>query len=118
MRIIAVCYITSPKIILESNPLYLMGIEGQILAKLFYEGTDIAEVLSPIPGTFYRKPSPDAAPYVEVGSIVEADTTVCLVEVMKTFNEIKAGVAGKVTKVCAENEAFVNPGDVLFIVEQ
>ena len=49
----------------------------------------MAEVLSPIPGTFYRKPNPDAAPYVEVGSVVEADTTVCLVEVMKTFNEIQ-----------------------------
>lgn len=77
----------------------------------------MAEVLSPIPGTFYRKPNPDAAPYVEVGTEVNEDTTVCLVEVMKTFNEVKAGAKGKITKVCAENEAFVNPGDVLFVIE-
>lgn len=77
----------------------------------------MAEVLSPIPGTFYRKPNPDAAPYVEVGTEVNEDTTVCLVEVMKTFNEIKAGVKGKVTEIRAENEAFVNPGDVLFVIE-
>ncbi|BCZ19623.1 acetyl-CoA carboxylase biotin carboxyl carrier protein subunit [Helicobacter sp. NHP19-012] len=74
------------------------------------------EVISPIPGTFYRKPNPDAAPFVEVGSQVEPDTTLCLVEVMKTFNEIKAGVAGKIIEIKAENEQFVNPGDVLFVV--
>lgn len=93
------------------------GYRGLDSSKITYKGNNMAEVLSPIPGTFYRKPNPDAAPYVEVGSIVEADTTVCLVEVMKTFNEIKAGTAGKITKICAENEAFVNPGDVLFVIE-
>ncbi|WP_104751177.1 acetyl-CoA carboxylase [Helicobacter salomonis] len=75
------------------------------------------EVVSPIPGTFYRKPNPDAAPFVEVGSEVNEDTTLCLVEVMKTFNEIKAGVKGKIVEIRAENEQFVNPGDVLFVVE-
>lgn len=77
----------------------------------------MAEVLSPIPGTFYRRSGPDVAAYVDVGAEVQADTTVCLIEVMKTFNEIKAGVAGKVTKICVENESFVNPGDVLFVIE-
>ncbi|MFC3847446.1 acetyl-CoA carboxylase [Helicobacter baculiformis] len=75
------------------------------------------EVISPIPGTFYRKPNPDAAPFVEVGSEVHEDTIVCLVEVMKTFNEIKAGAKGKIKEIRAENEQFVNPGDVLFVVE-
>ncbi|STQ87149.1 biotin carboxyl carrier domain-containing protein [Helicobacter muridarum] len=77
----------------------------------------MAEVLSPIPGTFYRKPNPDAAPFVEIGSEVNEDTTVCLVEVMKTFNEIKAGAKGKIVDIKAENEQFVNPGDVLFVIE-
>ncbi len=77
----------------------------------------MAEVLSPIPGTFYRKPSPDKAPYVEVGSEVTEDTVVCLVEVMKTFNEIKAGAKGKIKEIKVENEAFVNAGDVLFVIE-
>ncbi|CCB79439.1 acetyl-CoA carboxylase [Helicobacter bizzozeronii CIII-1] len=75
------------------------------------------EVISPIPGTFYRKPNPDAAPFVEMGSEVNEDTIVCLVEVMKTFNEIKAGAKGKIKEIRAENEQFVNPGDVLFVVE-
>ncbi|WP_104639149.1 acetyl-CoA carboxylase [Helicobacter bizzozeronii] len=75
------------------------------------------EVISPIPGTFYRKPNPDAAPFVEMGSEVNEDTIVCLVEVMKTFNEIKAGAKGKIVEIRAENEQFVNPGDVLFVVE-
>ena len=77
----------------------------------------MAEVLSPIPGTFYRKPNPDAAPFVEIGSEVNEDTTVCLVEVMKTFNEIKAGAKGKIVDIKAENEQFVNPGDVLFVIK-
>ncbi|RDU71321.1 biotin carboxyl carrier domain-containing protein [Helicobacter aurati] len=77
----------------------------------------MAEILSPIPGTFYRKPNPDAAPFVEVGSKVDEDTTVCLVEVMKTFNEIKAGYKGSIVAIKVDNEQFVNPGDVLFIVE-
>ncbi|MCI5968471.1 acetyl-CoA carboxylase [Helicobacter sp.] len=75
------------------------------------------KVLSPIPGTFYRKPSPDKPPYVEVGSEVTEDTVVCLVEVMKTFNEVKAGVKGKITEIKVENEAFVSAGDVLFVIE-
>lgn len=77
----------------------------------------MAEVLSPIPGTFYRKPNPDAQPFVDIGTEVDEDTTVCLVEVMKTFNEIKAGAKGKIVAIKAENEQFVNPGDVLFVIE-
>lgn len=77
----------------------------------------MAEILSPIPGTFYRKPNPDAAPFVEIGSEVDENTTVCLVEVMKTFNEIKAGAKGKIIDIKVENEQFVNPGDVLFVIE-
>lgn len=77
----------------------------------------MAEILSPIPGTFYRKPNPDAPSFVEIGSEVNEDTTVCLVEVMKTFNEIKAGAKGKIVDIKAENEQFVNPGDVLFVIE-
>lgn len=77
----------------------------------------MSEVISPIPGTFYRKPNPDSEAFVEVGSEVSEDTTVCLVEVMKTFNEIKAGCSGKVVEIKVQNEDFVNAGDVLFIIE-
>lgn len=77
----------------------------------------MAEVKAPVPGTFYRKPSPDSAPYVEVGSVVNPDTVVCLVEVMKTFNEVKAGASGKIAEIRANNEDFVNAGQVLFVIK-
>ncbi len=77
----------------------------------------MTEVVSPIPGTFYRKPSPDKAPYVEIGDEVTETSVLCLVEVMKTFNEIQAGVKGKIKEIRVENEAFVNAGDVLFVIE-
>ncbi|RQD68525.1 biotin carboxyl carrier domain-containing protein [Campylobacter hepaticus] len=78
----------------------------------------MAQILSPIPGTFYSKVNPDAAPYVEIGTQVDEESVVCLIEVLKTFHEIKAGVKGKIVEIKYKDEDFVNPGDVLFIVEQ
>ena len=68
-------------------------------------------------GTFYRASSPVAPPFVDVGSTVAADDTVCLVEVMKLFNSIPAGVAGTVVEICAENEAQVKAGQPLIWIE-
>ena len=65
---------------------------------------------------FYRKPSPDDPPFVEVGSEVEADTVVCLLEVMKCFRSINAGVKGRIEKICAETGQLVEVGEVLFLV--
>ncbi|GAA0416416.1 acetyl-CoA carboxylase biotin carboxyl carrier protein subunit [Acrocarpospora corrugata] len=75
-------------------------------------------VQSPLPGIFYTKPSPDQPPFVEVGSVVTADTTVGLVEVMKQFAEVKAGVNGTVTEIHAENESIIGPGDGILTVEK
>ena len=61
-------------------------------------------------GTFYRAPSPNAPPFVEVGSRVDASSTVCIVEVMKLFNTIAAGVSGTVVEIVAANEAAVTTG--------
>lgn len=74
------------------------------------------EITSPIMGVFYAQPEPGAAPYVTVGSEVAADTTVGLVEVMKTFNAVPAGVAGTVIEVCAANNQFVEFGQAVFRV--
>ncbi len=71
-------------------------------------------VKSPTVGTFYSKPKPDADDFVKVGDEVQADTVVCLVEAMKMFNEIQAGVAGKVVARLAENEQPVDNGMPLF----
>jgi len=67
--------------------------------------------------TFYRAPSPGAAPFVETGSSVGADDTVCLLEVMKLFTTIKAGVAGRVSEVRAANGAVVQKDEILLVIE-
>ena len=68
-------------------------------------------------GTFYRSPSPEAAPFVEVGQTVEIGQVVCIVEAMKLMNEIKSEVRGKVVEVTVENAEPVEFGQALFIVE-
>ena len=75
------------------------------------------EVKSPMIGTFYRKPSPDADSYVEVGSAVEPDTVVCIIEAMKVMNEIKAEVKGTIAEVLVEDGKPVEYGQALFRIE-
>ena len=67
-------------------------------------------------GTFYLTPSPDAAPFVEVGKNITPETVVCIVEAMKVMNEIKAEISGKVVEIVAENGKPVQFGQVLFRV--
>jgi acetyl-CoA carboxylase biotin carboxyl carrier protein len=74
----------------------------------------LSEIKSPMIGTFYRAPSPDAADYVEIGSEVTAETVVCLIEAMKVMNEIKAEVKGVVTHILVENAKPVEFGQPLF----
>ena len=69
---------------------------------------------SPMLGTFYRAPSPGAMPFVEVGSVVEPGTTVCLVEVMKMMNSIRAGVVGTIAEILVDNAELVEEGQPLF----
>ncbi|WP_298439337.1 acetyl-CoA carboxylase biotin carboxyl carrier protein [Geobacter sp.] len=75
------------------------------------------EIASPIVGTFYRAPAPDAAPYVEVGQVVEKGQVLCIVEAMKLMNEIEAEFRCKIVQICKENAQPVEFGDPLFIVE-
>ena len=74
-------------------------------------------ITSPIVGTFYRAPAPDAPPYVEVGQVVEKGQVLCIVEAMKLMNEIEAEFRGTIIKICKENAQPVEFGDVLFVVE-
>ena len=76
--------------------------------------TGEAEIKSPMIGTFYRSPSPEAGPYVEVGMEVTPDTVVCIIEAMKVMNEIKAEARGVVTQVLIENAKPVEFGQPLF----
>ncbi len=73
---------------------------------------------SPIVGTFYRKPSPDAELFAEVGDIVEAGQTLCLVEAMKLFNEIEAEFKCKIVEIVKDDASPVEYGETLFLVER
>ena len=72
------------------------------------------EIKSPMIGTFYRAPSPESAPYVEVGTEVSPETVVCIIEAMKVMNEIKAEAKGVITQVLVENAKPVEFGQPLF----
>jgi len=77
---------------------------------------ELVQIKSPIVGTFYATPSPDSEPYVEVGSHVEPQTVVCIVEAMKVMNEIKAETRGTVVEILVTNGQAVEYGQVLFRV--
>jgi acetyl-CoA carboxylase biotin carboxyl carrier protein len=81
------------------------------------ETVALPEIASPMVGTFYRSPSPDSAPFVQVGQAVTEDTVVCIIEAMKVMNEIKAEVRGTVVEVLVENGTPVQFGQPLFRVQ-
>ncbi len=74
-------------------------------------------ITSPMVGTFYKSPSPDAAPFVNEGSAVKQGDVVCIIEAMKMMNEIKSEISGKVSKICVEDGQPVEFGQVLMYVE-
>lgn len=73
-------------------------------------------IRAPMIGTFYRAPAPGGKPFVEVGQSVRAEDTVCLIEVMKLFNSIRAGADGKVVEILAENGALVEHDQPLVVI--
>ncbi|MBF0521550.1 MAG: acetyl-CoA carboxylase biotin carboxyl carrier protein [Candidatus Omnitrophica bacterium] len=80
-------------------------------------GKKQGEIKSPMVGTFYRAPSPEAAPYVDVGQVVEIGQVLCIVEAMKLMNEIKSEVRGKILEVKVENAQPIEFGQTLFVIE-
>ena len=78
---------------------------------------DLAEIKSPIVGTLYATPSPDSEDYVEVGSRVDPQTVVCIIEAMKVMNEIKAEISGTISEILVSNGQAVEYGQVLFRVK-
>ena len=77
----------------------------------------MSEIRSPMVGTFYRAPSPTSPPFVEVGSEVDEDDPLCLIEVMKLYTTISAKGPGRVAEICAENGAMVGADEILFRIE-
>jgi acetyl-CoA carboxylase biotin carboxyl carrier protein len=77
----------------------------------------LIEIKSPMLGTFYRSPSPDADPFVQVGAHVDHESVVCIIEAMKVFNEITADCSGKIVAVLIENAQPVEYGQILYRVD-
>jgi len=81
------------------------------------KASNTLEVKAPMVGTFYRAPTPEAPPYVEVGQIIEAGQVVCIIEAMKLMNEIKSEVKGKLVEILVDNSEPVEFGQSMFIIE-
>lgn len=77
----------------------------------------MADIISPLPGTFYRRPAPDAEPFAKEGDAIEAGQVIGLVEIMKQFSELTAEEAGTLVKFEVEDGGTVNPGDVVATLE-
>jgi acetyl-CoA carboxylase biotin carboxyl carrier protein len=81
------------------------------------ESDPASEVVSPMVGTFYGAPAPDAPPYVEVGDTIRKGQTLCILEAMKLMNELEAEVGGTIREICVGNGDPVEYGQVLFRIE-
>lgn len=79
--------------------------------------TNLHKIVSPMVGTFYASPTPDADSYVKIGSTVTKDSIVCIVEAMKLFNEIEAEINGEIVEVLAKSGQLVEYGQPLFLVK-
>ena len=78
---------------------------------------NLHEIHSPIVGTFYRAPAPDADPYVQVGDSISSGSVLCIVEAMKLMNEIESDVNGKIVKILVENGKPVEYNQPLFLIQ-
>ena len=81
------------------------------------KSSDLIEVTSPMVGTFYSAPTPDAPPYVEIGAEVKPGDGLCLIEAMKLMNEFESEVTGTIVEICVKNAHPVEYGQVLFLVD-
>lgn len=81
------------------------------------DNSNLHEINSPIVGTFYKSPSPDAEAFVKVGDRVEPGTTLCIIEAMKVMNEIECDVSGTIEKILIENASPVEYNQVLFLIK-
>jgi len=75
------------------------------------------EIKAPMVGTFYRAPSPESAPFIEIGQVIEPGQVICIIEAMKLMNEIKSEIKGKVIEVLVDNAEPVEFGQPMFLIE-
>jgi acetyl-CoA carboxylase biotin carboxyl carrier protein len=99
-------------------PLAAMAAGGPASGPVSVPGGDFSDVTSPFVGSFYRSPSPDVPAFVDVGSVVRAGQTLCIIEAMKLMNEIEAEHAGTVIEIFAQNGKSVEYGQKLFRIKK
>ena len=107
----------SPAPLMPGGPVAAGGAAGVPVLSAAEEEMEFAVVKSPIVGTFYRAPEPDARPYAEVGDTVKKGQVLCIIEAMKLMNEINAEIDGEVVKVYVENGHAVQYGERLFAIK-
>ncbi len=112
--------ITSVQKLEEATPLSVTSSYGQDVSSQFQlpkKADNCVEITAPMVGTFYRASSPGAEPYVDVGSFVDQETVVCVIEAMKIINEVKAEIDGEIVEVLVEDGKAVEFGQPLFRVK-
>ena len=106
--------VRTPETPLSNNPVHTPAHPGAQAETAASEDQDLHIITSPIVGTFYRSASPSAEPFIKIGSSVEAESVVCIIEAMKLMNEIQAETTGVVAKIYVENGQPVEYGQPLF----
>jgi len=103
----------------QSSGLQQLASSPESAASVSAEHTksNLHEIKSPIVGTFYRAPAPDADPYIQVGDTVTAGSVLCIVEAMKLMNEIESDINGKIVKILVDNATPVEYNQPLFLIE-
>jgi acetyl-CoA carboxylase biotin carboxyl carrier protein len=114
-QVVAQPQILSPTIPLVQQNSELKPSEQAVLKEETKE--NLHEIRSPIVGTFYRAPAPDADPYIQVGDNISVGTVLCIVEAMKLMNEIESDVNGKILKILVENGKPVEYNQPLFLIQ-
>jgi acetyl-CoA carboxylase biotin carboxyl carrier protein len=113
----AVPEIKAPPVAAVAAPTTVQEVKQEAEASNQTDTANLHKITSPMVGTFYSSPTPDADAYVKAGSVVSKDSIVCIVEAMKLFNEIEAEVNGEIVEVLASNGQLVEYGQPLFLVK-
>jgi oxaloacetate decarboxylase alpha subunit len=93
------------------------AVKNEIAEPLEKMAVKTVEIKAPMVGTFYRAPSPEAPPYVEIGQTIEPGQVICIIEAMKLMNEIKAEIRGKILEILVDNAEPIEFGQSMFLIE-
>lgn len=118
VRVTQAVTIPQPQIASPVNQQTSVAVSKTEEKKSTEETSNFHEIKSPIVGTFYRAPAPDADSYVQVGDVVSAGTVLCIVEAMKLMNEIESDISGKIVKILVDNGKPVEYNQPLFLIEK